>query len=210
MRLHSPTAHWWQYPLARPSARFQQVNKLVRDLAWRYARLTPSEQSLWETAAGDWPWWWYCVPWLFDGVPFDTAVGTGVDAYQGVNASNYCNGLDVADTPPIYTTLPDADTLALVPVTGVSIYWSGRVSAPAGSFVAHVRVCPLSHAPESGPALQRYRWAGAVPISYETPTSIAAVCSRVDGFGSMPFSSVAVAVTDLGAAPWFGRRLAVE
>lgn len=204
---YTPSAHWWQYPLAKPSVRFSTVNTLVRQLAQRYDTLSGVLQASWTAAAAAYPWWWYCLPWLFD-FPLDfSPTGSGVDAYQGVNAANWCNSLGVSDTPPIGVTLPDHDTLEILPASGFPVYWSGRSAPPGGVYYAHFRCCSLMHEPESGPAMQRYRWAGSLPISYETPLPFSAICSALAGFDSMPFTSVAVTVMDSGGAPWFGQRL---
>ncbi len=204
---NSPTACVWPYPLGSPSFRFTQQNDLVRRLDERFKRLTLLQRLKWQKAAEDWFWFAQCVPWVYDYDPLKQAPSDGALAYRGVNTTNVAAGLALSDIPPSSATAIDNDTVTQVGSVPTTIVWGGRSAVPAGSFVALLRVCALNHEPESGPTIKRHVWAGVKPINYGSNLSVSDVFAPELGYSSMPFVSLAVSISDLGGAPFVGRRV---
>lgn len=202
----SPTAQWWQYPLASPSFRFTQINNLVRQLDLRFASLSPDDQDEWDGARRDWPWWARCVPWIFDYDPFNIDGTTAIAAYRSVNAARVVNGLNVSDTPPTPVTPPDGDILDVSSVGTLQVIWGGRSSAPAGEYCCHVRAVPLNHEPERGPALSKYRWCLTTPIEYGVSLDLSDIFTVNPGLASPPFVGLALSVMQKESAPFVGQR----
>lgn len=204
---HSGVAQWWQYPLARPSDRFTQINHYIRGLDVRYAGLTTAYHNLWDRYGVLYPWWQRCLPWIFDYDPFEQSPADGLACYRSYNASNLVNALPVSDLPPGFVTVPDADTITVVASVATTVVWSGRPAAPTGDYSAVIKAVALNHEPEQGPALSKYSWVGVVPVIYGANLDLSFVWSSRPGFAAMPYTSVAVAIGDKAGVPFVGKRV---
>lgn len=203
----SPVGQWWQYPLAAPSYRFTQINDYIRRLDRDFDVKPIADKRKWEEAAQKWYILGRCVPWVFDYDPLDLDPVDGVACYRSVNCANLVNGLARVEDPPATVVLPDNDTIDGVYEGPIAAVWSGRLAAPPGDFFAWVRAVNLTHAPESGPAIQKYKWVGVVPITYDTPFDLTFIFGVLPGYLAMPCMSVAVTVCQIGRTPLAGYRL---
>lgn len=203
----SPTAHWWQYPLARPSFRFQSTNKLALDLDAAFEALPPEIQRAWEYLRDVWSWSAECFEAVFGINPLEFVQATPKEVYTAVNMNRWQQGLRPIDAPPTVFTVPDGDSILLGLPSDFICTWSGRPSSPPGLFYATVSVKGLNHEPASGPALSRYSFAFGEPILYGVPFSLDPLRDLCPGLWGLPYTSLAVRIMDQGSAPFFGARV---
>ncbi len=207
MRVLSPTAHIFGYPLNSPSARFNTTNKAVRDLALQYEELPPDLRDAWDFLHSVWGWSADCFEAVFGVNPLALTGDTGKQIYVAVNMSRYVQGLAFTDIAPVVFTSWDFDQIQPGGSDPHTVVWSGRPTTPEGDFYATVSACGLNHAPESGPALSRYSFAFGRAVNYAEAFSVLPVYDVFPGLLSVPFASLAVRISDAGSAPFVGGRV---
>lgn len=206
----SPTALKWPYPLSRPSLRFQTTNTLVRQLDVRFSALSYVRQRDWALFAARFPWAAVCWPFWFFAPPPDQSHITALEAYRAVNAAGYSAGAAVVDVPPAVPVLPGGDVVTKDGSSPLFLRWFRFDGGVSGDFLCQICTCGLTHAPESGPAPQKYSWSGVRAVSYNTAFSVADLFepSRgVLGFGAL---SLLVGIMSPGLPPFLAARVVYE
>lgn len=208
--VRSPTGQWWQYPLAAPTYRFTQINNFVRGLDLRFDALSGLTKQQWHDWARRFPWNARCVPWIFDFDPTDSSGVTGIAAYRAVNAQALLQGLTVTDTPPIGVPLPGGDAFISNLPSDFSVDWVRPGGDPGVPCWIDVRAVALMHEPESGPALQKFKYGFGSPLAYSTPFELSPVFDALPGLQGAPTFVLALSVSGLGSAAFFGVRMVVQ
>lgn len=196
MRVNSPTAQVWPYPLSRPSWRFNYFNDYVRSLDVRYAALPSRKRDNWEWFYRNFPWSVLCLEEFIEPPPEFYRFATGVEAYRNYNCNQLIQGLPVADDPVTVATRPDNDTISPVGSTPMAVSWGGRSVTPVGTFVASVRECSLNHAPESGPRPSKMKWSFSAPIVYGDAFSLVPCLTNRPGSDRLPAMAVFLSISD--------------
>lgn len=116
----------WVYPLARPSARFSQINGVVQALDQLWLTLTASEVAQWETFAAD-----VSVQGMDECWPRDWAGSWELlarEAFRQVNANRYIDGQQISTAPPLDGFTASEVTISIQ--TASALYWLAVTSAP--------------------------------------------------------------------------------
>jgi hypothetical protein len=205
----SPTAKLWNYPLGSPSPRFTRINTYIRQLGWRFAALSPTDQAGWNAAAVSFPWLGYCLHNIYDFPEGGFVAQTGIQVYNNTNCSNLNLGLPVQDVAPITATAFDNDILFLS-TDGLGLYctWSGRSSDPTGSFYIDVSTWVGNNLPGFGPAVSKFTYFASYPITYNVPVLLF-LFEVPPPPASMIQVVYGVSVGEVGAGPFFAERLAL-
>lgn len=204
--MRSPVAHWWQYPLASPSYKFSQVNNYIRGLDQRYDTLSGMTKAQWQAWARRFPWNARCVPWIFDFDPTDSSGVTGIAAYRGVNAQGLIQGVAVTDSPPLAVPSPGGDSFIYNWPSDFSVDWVRADGDPGVQCWMDVRAVGLMHAPESGPAISKFKYGFGANLTYSSPFDLNPLLGALPGLAGAPFISLALSVSGVGSASFFGQR----
>lgn len=202
--------HWWQYPLRRPSPRFNTVNAIAQALDLQFSVLSPLTQFGWGVTATLYPWSAVCIEEIIDP-PIDYLVTRRpVDAYRTVNLSRWVAGLTTLSFAPAILTAPNGDSFVPVGSGLQAVKWVGRPSPPSGDYYCQVYGCGLMHEPESGPATQRFRFAFCSPILYNTNFFYSDLYDKLPGLLGVPCTMAILAIQDAAGSPFFATRLVLR